>query len=41
MSKRDLYHQMIKLIEQENEVIKNVRNAEDEVNGHNCVLITK
>jgi hypothetical protein len=32
MSKRDLYYKMMKLIEQEEEVIKRVRKAEDEVN---------
>jgi hypothetical protein len=31
MSKRDLYYNMMKLIEQEEEVIKRVRKAEDEV----------
>jgi hypothetical protein len=31
MSKRDLYYKMMKLIEQEEEVIKRVRKAEDEV----------
>ena len=32
MSKRDLYYKMMKLIEQEEEVVKRVRKAEDEVN---------
>jgi len=32
LSKRDLYYKMIKLMEQEEEVIKRVRKAEDEVN---------
>jgi hypothetical protein len=31
MSKRDLYYKMMKLIEQEEETIKRVRKAEDEV----------
>lgn len=31
MSKRDLYYKMMKLIEQEEEVVKRVRKAEDEV----------
>jgi hypothetical protein len=31
MSKRDLYYKMMKLIEQEEEVIRRVRKAEDEV----------
>jgi hypothetical protein len=31
MSKRDLYYKMMKLIEQEEEAIKRVRKAEDEV----------
>ena len=31
MPKRDLYYKMMKLIEQEEEVIKRVRKAEDEV----------
>lgn len=34
MSKRDLYYKMIKLIEQEEEVIKRVRKAEEEV----CII---
>ena len=32
MSKRDLYYEMIKLMQQEEEVIKRVRKAEEEVN---------
>jgi hypothetical protein len=32
MSKRDLYYKMMKLIEQEEEVVKRIRKAEDEVN---------
>jgi hypothetical protein len=31
MPKRDLYYKMMKLIEQEEEVTKRVRKAEDEV----------
>jgi hypothetical protein len=31
LSKRDLYYKMLKLMEQEEEVIKRVRKAEDEV----------
>jgi hypothetical protein len=37
MSKRDLYYKMIKFIEQENEVIKRVRKAENEVNMFNFI----
>jgi hypothetical protein len=40
MSKRDLYYKMMKLIEQEEEVIKRVRKAEDEVNRIDLFLIT-
>lgn len=32
LSKRDLYHKMLELLEQEEEVIRRVRKAEDEVN---------
>lgn len=32
MSKRDLYYEMMKLMQQEEEVIKRVRKAEEEVN---------
>jgi len=37
MSKRDLYYKMIKFIEQEEEVIKRVRKAENEVNMFNFI----
>jgi hypothetical protein len=37
MSKRDLYYKMMKFIEQEEEVIKRVRKAEDEVNMFNFI----
>ena len=39
MSKRDLYYKLMKLIEQEEEVIKRVRKAEDEVNLLNKFII--
>jgi hypothetical protein len=39
MSKRDLYYKMMKLIEQEEEVIKRVRKAEDEVNINSSLFL--